>query len=189
MNMHEQMDTPSRRLFTQFVKSATRTIREFAAAILIALTATFFFNVFIAQAVSIDQGPSMQPNLYIGYRVLIEKVTYRFRPPERGEVVVVARPGEAAGLIKRVVAVPGQVIEVRDGHVWINGALVEEPVVSFWGGPYYPPTLVPAGSVFILGDNRGSSLDSRMLGPVPLEAIEGRALYIYWPLDQMGPIP
>ncbi len=131
----------------------------------------------------------MQPNLYVGYRVMTEKVTYRFQEPRRGDVVVVD-PAQGAGcLIKRVVGVAGEVVEVRGGHVWRDGEPIPEPWVTYYGGPDYPPREIPEGHVFIVGDNRSNSLDSRAIGPVPLEAIAGRAIFIYWPLEVVGAMP
>jgi signal peptidase I len=170
----------------QFVQGLLRAIRELVLSTAIALAATLVFNVFVAQAVTIDQGPSMQPNLHVGDRVLMEKISYRYRLPERGEVVVVARPDDQPGLIKRVIALPGQMVEVRDGHVWVDGFTLIEPWVTYWGGPSYPPTRVPYDCLFILGDNRPGSLDSRMLGPVRLDAVEGRAILVYWPPERIG---
>lgn len=149
-------------------------------AVLIALA----INVFVVQAMTID-GPSMQPNLYYDQRVMIEKVTYRLvHGPRREDVVTFNLPGEEIPLIKRVVALPGETVEVRDGQVFIDGELLEEPWTIQLGGPDYPSTIVPPLHVFVLGDNRPSSRDSRYFGPVPLDQIIGRALFVYWPPDQ-----
>lgn len=141
-------------------------------------------NVFVAQAMVV-QGPSMQPNLYYDQRVMVEKVTYRFiRGPRRGDVVIVEVPGEEEPLIKRVVALAGETVEVRDGQVFIDGQLLDEPWTIQQGGANHPATLVPPLHIFILGDNRGSSRDSRSFGPVSVDQLIGRAWLVYWPLDQ-----
>ena len=159
-------------------------VREMARTILPAILIALFVNVFVAQAMVVH-GPSMQPNLRYQQRVIVEKVTYRFvHGPRQGDVVVMHVPGEDEPLIKRVVALPGEMVEVRDGRVFIDGQLRQEPWTTRQGGPDLPPTLVPALHVFVLGDNRASSLDSRSFGPVPVDQIIGRAWCIYWPLDQ-----
>jgi signal peptidase I len=143
-------------------------------------------NFFVVEAALVKEGPSMQPTLYRGYRVVLDKVSYRFHPPHRGDVVIVAPPGEPKLLIKRVVAVPGDTVEVRDGHVYIDGRAINEPWVTYFGGSSYPSTRVPRGQVFVLGDNRSHSRDSRVFGPVPLDALRGQARLIIWPLNHAG---
>ena len=166
-----------------------RLARELVIALGIACLASLVLNTFVAHAVTIDQGPSMQPNLYRGDRVFIEKVSLNFHAPQRGDIIVVNLPGEPISLIKRVLALPGERVEVRRGHVWINAAQLAEPWVMYFGGPDYPATSVPRDHVFILGDNRAESRDSRMFGPVPLSEIEGRVLFIYWPPGHVGLAP
>jgi signal peptidase I len=168
---------------------ALRLARELVLALGFAFLASLVLNTFVAHAVSIDQGPSMQPNLYRGDRVFIEKISLNFRTPQRGDIVVVSRPGEPISLIKRVLALPGERVEVRRGHALIDGVQLAEPWVMYFGGPDFPATSVPPGHVFILGDNRAESRDSRMIGPVPLSEIEGRVLFIYWPPERVGFAP
>jgi signal peptidase I len=166
-----------------------RVVWELVTAILPALVVALFINVYVAEAVMVKDGPSMEPNLYRGYRVMTEKVSYDLHLPRRGDVVVVDRPDGEESLIKRVVALPGEVVEVRGGHAVVDGHPIEEPWVTHFGGPGYPPTVVPAGYVFVLGDNRAVSRDSRAIGPVPVESIKGRAWFIYWPLSELKPMP
>ena len=171
------------------IQYVRRIVWEAVTAIVPALLMALFINVNIAQAVEIEVGPSMQPNLYQGYRVMIERVSYRFHPPERGDIVVADLSDEGISLIKRVIGLPGETIEVRDGHVLINGQSIEEPWVTHFGGPDYGPEEVPEGYVFILGDNRQASRDSRAIGPVALSAIEGRVWLVYWPLEEIRLVP
>lgn len=170
----------------QFIRSAAW---ELATTVLPALLIALFINVFVAEAAIVKEGPSMQPNLYRGYRVMTEKVSYRFHPPRRGDVVIAERPGDEGALIKRVVALPGETVEVRGGHTFINGQQLEEQWVTNFGGPDYPPTRVPPDHVFILGDNRGNSRDSRAIGPVPVDTIKRRVRFVYWPLKQIKLMP
>jgi signal peptidase I len=171
------------------VQYVRRIAWEAITAIVPALLIALFINVHVAQAVEIEAGPSMQPNLYQGYRVMIERVSYRFHLPDRGDIVVADRPGEEVSLIKRVMGLPGETIEVRDGHVMIDGEAIEEPGVTHFGGPDYGPEEVPEGCVFILGDNRQVSRDSRAIGPVALSTIEGRVWLVYWPLEEIRLVP
>jgi signal peptidase I len=164
-------------------------IWELVITVCPALLMALFINVFVAEAALVEYGPSMEPNLYRGNRVMAEKVSYRLHPPHRGDVVIVDRTGNAVSLIKRVVALPGETVEVRGGYTFINGEQIEEPWVTNFGGPSYPPTIVPPGHVFILGDNRGNSQDSRAIGPVPVDAIKGHVWLVYWPLDQIKLVP
>ena len=173
------------RVFRHARRIAWETITAVVPALLIAL----FINVYVAEAVEIESGPSMQPNLYQGYRVMIERVSYRFHLPERGDIVVADRPGEEIALIKRVMGLPGETIEVREGHVTIDGDPIQEHWVTHFGGPNYGPEEVPEGYVFILGDNRPLSRDSRAIGPVALSAIEGRVWLLYWPLEEFRLVP
>ncbi len=166
-------------------KIVWETITTLVPALLMAL----FINVHVAKAVEIEAGPSMQPNMYQGYRLMIEKVSYRFHLPQRGDVVVVDRFGEEVSLVKRVMGLPGEMVEVQDGHVRINGQGVDEPWVLYFGGPDYGPAKIPDGFIFVVGDNRQNSLDSREIGPVPLEMVAGRVWLVYWPLAQLKLVP
>jgi signal peptidase I len=161
-----------------------RALWDVASTIVPAIAIALLINIFVAQAMVV-QGPSMLPTLHYDQRVMVEKVTYRFaHGPRRGDVVIIEVQGEAEPLIKRVVALSGETVEVRDGQVFINGELLEEPWTTQRGGPNYESTLIPPLHVFVLGDNRGSSRDSRSFGPVALDRLVGRAWLIYWPLDQ-----
>jgi signal peptidase I len=160
-------------------------VTAFIPALLIAL----IIKVEVARAVAIEAGPSMQPNMYQGYRLMTEKVSYHFHRPQRGDVVVVDRPGAEVSLVKRVMGLPGEIVEVRAGHVLINGQAIEEPWVLYFGGPDYGPAQIPDGYIFILGDNRQNSRDSRAIGPVELNTIEGRVWLVYWPLDKIELVP
>jgi signal peptidase I len=102
---------------------------------------------------------------------------------------VVDRPGNEKTLVKRVIAVAGETIEVRGGHALVNGQPIGEPWVEQFGGPGYGPELVPEDHVFILGDNRAVSHDSRAIGPVAVDSVRGRVVLVYWPPDQLKLVP
>ncbi|HEY76087.1 MAG TPA: signal peptidase I [Thermoflexia bacterium] len=162
-----------------------RLVREIVETVLPALLIALLINLFLAQA-TVVEGQSMEPTLHDHERVIVEKVSYRLHPPRRGDVVVLRNPGGEGLLIKRVVALPGEEVAVQEGHVIIDGRPLEEPWSVQVGGADLPPTTVPPDHVFVLGDNRPHSNDSRTFGPVPIDQIVGRAWLIYWPLDQVG---
>ena len=164
-------------------------VRDFIAAILPAIVIASFLNVFIAQAAMVQDGPSMQPNLYVGYRMMTEKISYQFHEPRRGDIVIFERGDGQINLVKRVIGLSGETIESKNGHTYINGEPLIEPWVQYFGGHDLPPTRVPEGHVFIIGDNRPVSHDSRTIGPVPIEQIKGRVICVYWPLDKFEIFP
>lgn len=162
-----------------------RGLWEVASTIVPAVLVVLFLNVFVVQARTID-GPSMQPNLYAGQFVMTEKLTYRFlHGPRRGDIVLIDMPGEEIPLVKRVVALPGEEIEIQRGQVYVAGRPLEEPWATRLGGPDQPLTRLPPLHVFVLGDNRPNSRDSRSFGPVAVDQLLGRALFVYWPPDQI----
>lgn len=144
-----------------------------------------FYVLFGALHVS---GDSMYPSLHDGDRLLLTK---SYSVPLRGDVVTFpVRNGEAGteDLIKRVIAIPGDTVEVRDGVAFINGVRESTAgrIISPEDGTYVPPTVIATGSVFVMGDNRPVALDSRDFGPVPLSLIDHRAVFIFLPLDRFG---
>ncbi len=162
-----------------------RALWDIITTVVPAVLLALFINLFVAQAMVV-QGPSMQPTLHYDQRVLVEKLTYRFfHGPHRGDIVVIEVEGEHDPLIKRVVALPGETVEVHNGKVTIDGEPLEEPWTTRPGGPGYGPTRVPELHVFVLGDNRGSSRDSRSFGAVPVDHVIGRAWLVYWPLSEV----
>jgi signal peptidase I len=134
-------------------------------------------------------GTSMKPTLVPGHRLFVETMSYRMRAPRRGEVVLVTDPADTQQtLIKRVIGLPGEVIEVRDGIVLINDVPVSEPYLVWRAGPNYGRTRVPTDHYFVLGDNRSTSADSRSWGTLPSTAIQARAFGTYWkPLESGRP--
>jgi signal peptidase I len=164
-------------------------LRDIVGTILPAIIIALLIHVFLAQATRV-YGQSMEPNLHSNERLVIEKLSYRFHGPRRGDVVVLHDPGGSPELlIKRVVGLPGERVTVADGRVFIDGKTLEEPYLdqdTLGGGRSW---IVPPLTVFVMGDNRSASRDSRTFGPVPMEQIIGRALVRYWPLAEMGKVP
>ncbi len=163
-------------------------IREYAESFAIAIVLALFIIFFIAQSFLV-QGSSMEPTLHDGERLLVDKLTYRFREPRRGEIVVFGYPQDPRRkFIKRVIGLPGDTVEIRNRTLYVNGEPIEEAYIR---GPMYQPygqIVVPEGTVWVLGDNRNNSEDSRFpdVGPVPKRNIVGRALLRYWPVTQIG---
>ncbi|HEY68835.1 MAG: signal peptidase I [Chloroflexi bacterium] len=161
-------------------------LREVAETVIPAVAIALVINLFLAQATQV-LGQSMEPNLHTSQRVVVEKVTYRFvHGPRRGDIVVINLPGQTEMLIKRVVGLPGETVEVRRGEVYIDGKRLDEPWKIKPGGGNYGPQIIPPLHVFVLGDNRGASNDSRSFGPVPIECIVGHAWFSYWPPEYIG---
>jgi len=163
---------------------------EFLHDLSVAVLFCFFLIAFVAQAFRV-QGTSMEPLLLDGERIVVNKFVYRFRPIERGDVVVFWYPKEpSVSFVKRVIGLPGDVIQIRSGEVMVNGVAAKEEYLpsSFKDNDDLPPTEVKKGFYFVLGDHRRSSNDSRAWGEVPEKYIYGRAVFRFWPLARMGPI-
>jgi signal peptidase I len=132
---------------------------------------------------------SMVPTLLVGDRVFANKFIYHFAEPERGDIVVFEDvEGGEDYLIKRVVAVAGDRVRVVNGVLKVNRETQDEPYVEpqFPNGSVYGPERLPEGYVFVMGDNRGNSADSRVFGPLPVENIEGEAFVRFWPPSRIG---
>lgn len=130
----------------------------------------------------------MEPSLHENQRVIVDMLSYRFREPRRGEIIILEVPNRPSGppLIKRVIGLPGDRVEIHDGHVYVNGRQLDEPYLDQVTSGHMPSQCVPEEHVFVLGDNRGSSNDSRYFGMVPYENILGRAWLCYWPPKDAG---
>jgi signal peptidase I len=163
---------------------------EFLVILLIAFALVFgVVRPFVLEAFYIPS-ESMVPTLEVGDRVFVNKFIYHFREPERGDIVVFRSvEGDEEDLIKRVVAVSGDEVAVEDGRLLVNGEPQSEPYLNRAFPPdesSYGPAKVPEGEVFVMGDNRANSRDSRFFGPVPLENIEGEAFASFWPPSRIG---
>lgn len=187
-------------------------LRDLPAVLFFALLLAILVKTFLVQAFFIPS-PSMIPTLEIDDRVLVSKIAYRFGGPAPGDLVVFDSPlarnapdetlwesavrnvVEALGVqpvgvedvIKRVVAVAGDRIEIRNNRVMVNGAILDEPYLApdfqMWD---LAPTYVPAGHLWVMGDNRDNSHDSRRFGPIPSDSVVGRAFVRIWPVSRLG---
>jgi len=162
--------------------------KELISTIVPALIIAVLIHFFLAQATRVE-GYSMEPTLYGHQRLIIEKLSYHLHQPKRGDIVVVRVPQYDKLLIKRVIGLPGETLEIRNGVVYIDGKPLDEPYVNGKPRGSYPPTVIPEGYVFVMGDNRNNSNDSRAFGPIPIEDIVGHAWMRYWPLDDFGFMP
>ena len=187
-------------------------IFELPILILIALIVAVVIKTFLIQAFFIPSA-SMVPTLQIDDRVLVNKLAYTFGEPEAGDVIVFDSPfgsedpgeslvdkvtrnvsealglrtADAADLIKRIVAVGGDTVEIDENQVFVNGVAINEPYLQPGSTmPDMAPTEIPPGHIWVMGDNRNKSQDSRRFGAVPVEDIIGRAFVIVWPFDRWG---
>lgn len=164
---------------------------EWVVLVVGALAIALFLRAFLFQAFYIPS-ESMLPTLEVGDRVLVNKLSYRLHDVHRGDIVVFeAPPGQETAtvkdLVKRVVGLPGETVEARDGNVYVDGRLLEEPYLpSETRTEDFPPTDVPPSSYFVMGDNRSASKDSRVFRAIPESSIVGRVFVRIWPLDRLG---
>jgi signal peptidase I len=158
-------------------------IQESLQVVLPALILALTVHLFLAQA-TIVYGQSMEPNLYERQRLIIDKVSYHFFPPKRNDIVVIAMPDMDEMLVKRVIGLPGETVEVRDGVVYVNDEALSEPFPHELGHESQPPIVLGPLNYYVMGDNRDNSNDSRSFGPVQRDYILGRVWLRYWPLDQ-----
>jgi len=159
---------------------------EALSVVVPAVVVAVLINLFLAQS-TVVHGHSMEANLQSDQRIVIEKISYYFHGPRRGDIVVLRLPDwEGDPLIKRVIGLPGERVEIRDGKVLIDGAPLEEPYLDQPTLGTWEPQIVPPFHVFVMGDNRAASNDSRYFGTVPIESIWGRAWLRYWPPAEMS---
>ncbi len=165
-----------------------RYVLDVAVVVVVAFIIATALKTWVLQPFEIPSG-SMENTLQVSDRVVVEKLTYRLRDPRPGEIVTFAAPdGSGREFIKRVIAVGGQTVDVQDGVVSVDGRKhIEAYVNSRYKDTYSSdaPVKVPIGMVFLMGDNRTDSSDSRAFGPQPIDHISGRAFAIYWPLSRI----
>jgi signal peptidase I len=147
----------------------------------VAITAILFLGVHAMVAPRIVQGQSMEPTLHNNEWVMLDRLSYWFHGPERGDIVVFKYPNDPSlDYIKRVIGLPGDHVVVRDGHVYVNGHQLNEPYIAA-PPDYTDDRVVPKGFLYVLGDNRDNSSDSHEWGLLPRANVEGRAWFTYWP--------
>jgi signal peptidase I len=163
-------------------------VREYAEAFIIAILLALVIRTFVVQAFKIPSG-SMLPTLQIGDHILVNKFLYYFEPIRRGDIIVFKFPqDESRDFIKRVIGLPGDTIEVRDKQVLVNGQALAEPYAAFEDGSvarsgereHFGPVAIPPGKLFMMGDNRDHSMDSRYWGLLDTQKVKGKAFIIYF---------
>lgn len=169
---------------------------DFLQSIVVVLAILVMIYLFVVSPQEIN-GASMEPNFQNGEYILTNKLLYKFREPERGDVVIFKSPrNKEIDYIKRIIGLPGDTVQLANNTFFVNGQKVEEPYLSpgiaVFGGSYLQEgqeIIVPPGTYFVAGDNRPHSSDSREFGPVPLEDFIGAAFLRYWPFDRAGVLP
>lgn len=175
-------------------RSVFRSVLSVVLTLAAIVLASYLLRAFVFQSYEIPSA-SMEETIMTGDLVFSEKVSYRFGDPEPGDIVTFEDPEiPSRTLIKRVIATEGQTVDLKDGSVYIDGLKQFEPYTD--GKPSYPlanssedityPYTVPSGEVWVMGDNRTNSQDSRYFGSVPVSSISGKAVLVYWPIDQFG---
>jgi signal peptidase I len=163
-------------------------LRSWTRDLAVALGLALVIIIFLYQPVKVE-GTSMAPLLSDQERIFINKFVYHFEPIERGDVIVFWYPlDRSKSFIKRVVGLPGETIELRGGHLYLDGKELKEVYIpaSYLDGSSFGPLVIPNDDYFVMGDHRDSSNDSRMFGPVGRQYIYGKAVFAYWPVDHFG---
>ena len=156
--------------------------------LVVSVAVSAFIIIFLYQPVRVE-GTSMLPMLEDQDRLFINKIAYRVGDIHQGDVVVFQYPRDRTkSYIKRVIALPGDRLRISDGDVYVNGKLLPEPYVPsrFTDDRSMPETVLPANEYWVMGDHRSISSDSRDFGPVDRDLIYGKAVFVYWPMEQVG---
>ncbi|MGI6536098.1 MAG: signal peptidase I [Eggerthellaceae bacterium] len=171
------------------------TFASFLIMIAIVVVAYFGLRTFVVGTYEIPSG-SMLDTIQIGDRVFSEKVSYYFRDPEQGDIITFTDPEDSQRtLIKRVIAVGGQTVDLKDGYVYVDGKKLDEPYTegkqslplnTAYGVDITYPYTVPDGYLWVMGDNRTNSADSRYFGAVSKDSVTGHANFTFWPPDRIG---
>jgi len=183
---------------------SNRWIIELVAVVVVAVVVAFLLRTFVIATYSIPSG-SMEPTLQVGDRIVVNKLSYDLHGVDRGNIIVFSTPANedcagppVADLVKRVIGLPGESISLSGGNVYINGHLLAEPwLPASVQGRTYPgpstagyalhhPYVIPSGDVYVMGDNRTLSCDSRYWGPIPESTIVGKVDLRIWPLSRLG---
>ena len=136
------------------------------------------------------EGSSMEPNLYSGQYLVVNKLQYVLRPSERGDIIVFRAPRSPdKNYVKRIIGLPGEKVELRQGQVYINDKLLYEPYIDARFGYSWGPAVVGKDELFVLGDNRNNSSDSHSWGMLPVQNVIGKAWFCYWPPRRWGFLP
>lgn len=188
-------------MFAQGARLVGGLFLDIVETVVIALSIFLIVYLFVMQPHQVN-GSSMYPNFEDGEYLLTDKISYRLGEPQRGDVVVFHAPeasrcpeGTGCDFIKRVIAIPGDTIDIQNNRIFVNGMPVSEPYLSdnivtqegaFSNQGSYQ---LPPGNYYVMGDNRNQSSDSRAWGPVPIQNIVGKVFFRYWPPQKLGTLP
>ena len=173
----EQQPSPLRYL--------TTLLRDVLETVIPAVVLALLITHFVGQRTMV-LSQSMEPNLHENQQLIIDKMSYHLRAPKRGEIVVLEVAESEIPYIKRVVGLPGETLEIVNNRVLIDGEVLSEPYLAEVRQRNYGPLHIPEGHVFVMGDNRNFSRDSRIIGPIPIEHITARAWVSVWPPEDAG---
>ena len=180
----EQATEPARR-------SALSVVFEWVVIVVLAVALSQVTRTWVVATYTVPT-PSMVPTIQVGDRFLVDRIVYRYRSPQPGDIVLFDDPRrELPALVKRVIAVAGHTVDLKDGQVLIDGVPAYEPYTHGAASTLETvrmPVTVPPGFVWVMGDNRTDSADSRFFGPIPVSTIHGRAWFTYWPPGDIGPL-
>ena len=169
-------------------KSMQREIVEWILTIVAAVALALIIRAFLFEPVRVD-GESMRNTLENNEYMLAIKWNYQFNDPERFDVVICKYPGRRETFVKRVVGLPGETVELREGNLYIDGELTPENFEKTDSVRSFAPTVVPEGKYFVMGDNRDHSNDSRSVGPLERGMIRGHVRYVVFPFNKIRAIP
>ena len=169
-----------------FFSQVLRALGEIVQTVLIA--GLLFLAINLLTARIRVEGISMEPTLHEGQFVIVNRLAYRWQDPERGDIIVFHFPlDEGRRFIKRVIGLPGDTVAIEEGQIFVNGRRLSEPYIT--DAPRYSGEwIVGEDELFVLGDNRNNSSDSQNWGTLPYAEVIGKAVVVYWPLDDAGPI-
>ena len=157
-------------------------VKSILLAVVIALVIRFFFfETFLVE------GTSMHPTLQHHERLIVNKIVYNFKEPEQGDIIVF-NYSFRRDFIKRIIGLAGDEVEIRNGNLYVNEKLQDEPYIQDQVMYDFGPVVVPHGEIFVLGDNRDNSMDSRdpAVGSISLERVKGKAMLVFWPFSNAG---
>ncbi|MBX6378191.1 MAG: signal peptidase I [Clostridia bacterium] len=170
-------------------RSGGRAVWEVLQTVIVAFLLAVLLRTFVVESFVV-RGSSMYPTLVDGERLLVAKFTYRFTEPRRGDIIVFRSPlNPQEDFIKRVIGLPGETVSIQGGAVYIDGKPLDEPYIRRHDAGSLRPVTVPPGHLFVLGDNRVNSEDSRYFGAIRQEQVKGKALIVWWPPVEAGVLP
>lgn len=173
-------------LVATWAKRVGLLVFEVVKVVVISLAIILPIRLFLIQPFYVE-GASMEPNFYDKEYLIIDEISYRFNEPQRGEVVIFKNPQNTkVYFIKRIIGLPGETVEIKDGVVFINEEELTEPYIEYSSSKTYESKTLAEDEYFLMGDNRANSLDSRVLGPVSDDHVIGKVWFRGWPLNRIN---